>query len=356
MLISVTLMGKNYELCEIAYQLWKIVMGLSREKQSVKKITFTQKVTENEKQIIVAKGRNRRLSLAEGQFIHHECENIFTLHGGVSDELETSQVVYTSNASTIITLLLKGRIKFGYDDLAFDLCADEQPQALIVNLTQPCNFHRHLILGNHVVKLNIMINSRWLRARSAQSCPATQFLSQHKSAAALEFSPEMLAMTHRALKISTPKTLTEFVQLDACIFSLIEQCVKQLASSNVANPQQLATKHCDSVDRAIHYIEQNLKQDISIEQLARLMAMSISSLQNKFKQQLGTTVANYIKDRRLHIARSHLERGYCTVTEAAYDAGYNHPSNFSSAFKKAFGVSPQAFISQSDDGEEITPN
>ncbi len=329
-------------------------MSVVRNKTSVKKVALTHKVVKDEKQIIVTNDKKKIRSLAEGQFIYHECDNIFSLHGGVSEELETSQVVYTSNASTIITLLLEGRIRFGYDDLAFDLSADQQPQALIVNLTQPCNFHRQLMQGNHVTKLNITINSRWLHARSKHSCPATQFVSQHKSVASLEFTPEMLAMTRRALKLTTPKTLTDFVQLDASAFSLIEQCVDQLASSYTNHPQPLVTKYCDSVDRAIHYIEQNLKQDISIEQLARQMAMSVSSLQSKFKQQLGTTVANYIKNRRLHIARKHLERGYCTVTEAAYDAGYNHPSNFSAAFKKAFGVSPQAFISNSNCCEEST--
>ncbi|KQB08598.1 hypothetical protein XV94_13605 [Vibrio metoecus] len=51
-------------------------------------------------------------------------------------------------------------------------------------------------------------------------------------------------------------------------------------------------------------------------------------------------------DERLQLARQQLERGLVSITEAAYEAGYLHPSNFTAAFKKAFGISPQAFLEQ----------
>lgn len=55
----------------------------------------------------------------------------------------------------------------------------------------------------------------------------------------------------------------------------------------------------------------------------------------------------YIRHRRLNIARQHLERGLVSITEAAYEAGYQHPSNFTNAFKKAFGVPPHALAKHS---------
>jgi AraC-like DNA-binding protein len=33
-----------------------------------------------------------------------------------------------------------------------------------------------------------------------------------------------------------------------------------------------------------------------------------------------------------------------SITEAAYEAGYHHPSNFTSAFKKVFGVAPHEVV------------
>ena len=95
------------------------------------------------------------------------------------------------------------------------------------------------------------------------------------------------------------------------------------------------------IEDIISYIEINLDQPLSLESIASKFSMSISNLQRRFKQSYNLTINGYIRYRRLDIARQHLERGLVSITEAAYEAGYQHPSNFTSAFKKAFGVPPQ---------------
>ncbi len=317
--------------------------------QPFKKVLLTQKVNGQAQQTIVTKRKNSSLSLAQGEFISHTCDGIFTLHGGDIHELEDSQVVCTSQAATIITLLIKGSIQFGYDDLEFSLNAQSQPQALIVNLAKPCNFHRRLVKDNHVVKLNLAISPQWIANRIKRKCPASHFVSTHKASTVLRFSDEMLDVTHTVLHLHSPKTLKDFVQLEASCLTLIQMCIEQITQIPESDSIQNSATYSDSIDRAIQYIEEHLSENIPIEKLAQHMAMSVSSLQNKFKHQLGMTIANYTRDRRLHVARKHLEKGYSSITEAAYEAGYQHPSNFSAAFKKAFGVSPQAFLQNNQD-------
>lgn len=96
------------------------------------------------------------------------------------------------------------------------------------------------------------------------------------------------------------------------------------------------------------YIEANLDQALSVSHLAKFSAMSISSLQHKFKNSLGISVLSYIRRRRLNIAKQQLEAGLMSISEAAYNAGYRHPSNFTSAFKKAFGMPPQHLTLKTD--------
>lgn len=318
--------------------------NVTAKSQPGTKVVLTQKIRDSEQQTIVTQRKNSPLSLARGEFISHTCEGIFSLHGGASYELENSQVVCTSEASTIITLLIEGNLQFGYDDLEFTLDASAEPQALIVNLAQPCNFHRRLVKGSHIVKLNLVISPQWIANRIKEACPASQFVSTHKAAAMVNFTSEMLEATKKVLSLSAPKTLNDHIQLEASSFALIQMCIEQLADKPTAESPACCSTYNDSIGKAIHYIEQHLSEDIRLEKLAQHMAMSVSSLQSKFKQQLGMTVASYTRDRRLHIARKHLEKGYCSITEAAYEAGYHHPSNFSAAFKKAFGESPQAFM------------
>lgn len=78
----------------------------------------------------------------------------------------------------------------------------------------------------------------------------------------------------------------------------------------------------------------------SLEELAAEVGMSVSAMQRLFKKFYGTTVADYLRQRRLIEAKEALERNGLSIGEAAYLAGYNHPSNFISAFRRTFGKTP----------------
>lgn len=69
--------------------------------------------------------------------------------------------------------------------------------------------------------------------------------------------------------------------------------------------------------------------------------MSVGSMQSAFKTVYGRTVADFCRELRLLRARDAMERDGISVAEAAYDAGYSNPANFSTAFKRMFGLSPR---------------
>ena len=50
------------------------------------------------------------------------------------------QIVSTAHAAVLVTILLEGKLSFGYDDLEFNLDASEKPQGVVVNLAKPANF------------------------------------------------------------------------------------------------------------------------------------------------------------------------------------------------------------------------
>jgi AraC-like DNA-binding protein len=63
-------------------------------------------------------------------------------------------------------------------------------------------------------------------------------------------------------------------------------------------------------------------------------------MQGAFKAVYGRTIADYSRELRLQRAREAIERNGASVAQAAYDAGYSNPANFSTAFKRLFGLSP----------------
>lgn len=68
--------------------------------------------------------------------------------------------------------------------------------------------------------------------------------------------------------------------------------------------------------------------------------MSTRTLQRQFADLHGIGLLEYARRRRLDLARELLERGDATVAQAAHRAGYAHPANFATAFRRQFGMPP----------------
>jgi AraC-like DNA-binding protein len=77
--------------------------------------------------------------------------------------------------------------------------------------------------------------------------------------------------------------------------------------------------------------------------LARLVGVSLRTLQRYFRAKYDCTVSDWLRELRLESARTRLPT--CeSVKEVAFDLGYKQPSHFTRDFKTRFGVSPRAFI------------
>ena len=96
------------------------------------------------------------------------------------------------------------------------------------------------------------------------------------------------------------------------------------------------------VDDILSYINGNIANPISIEQLAGEFFLSESYICRIFKSATGTTIGKYITARRISIAKALLNEGI-SVSEAYERSGFTDYSNFFKAFTKAVGISPKKY-------------
>lgn len=94
------------------------------------------------------------------------------------------------------------------------------------------------------------------------------------------------------------------------------------------------------VARVIRYLESNFDQPLDVPAIAKVAGMSTSSLHHAFKEVTSFTPIQYLKQLRLHEARSLMLSEGCGAGEAAYRVGYGSPSQFSREFKRFFGETP----------------
>lgn len=94
-------------------------------------------------------------------------------------------------------------------------------------------------------------------------------------------------------------------------------------------------------------IRENLtNEDFSVDQLAKEMAVSRSSLQRKLKGLLGATPNDYIKLIRLKTAAQMLQSGSYRINEVCYMVGFSSLSYFTRCFTSQFGIRPKDYINK----------
>ena len=88
-------------------------------------------------------------------------------------------------------------------------------------------------------------------------------------------------------------------------------------------------------------LERQPEKEYSLCELAHSAAMSPTSLTVKFRQLYGISVFDFLRDCRLALAHRCLQQGY-SVQQSAWMSGYQHASNFATAFRRRYGVAPSA--------------
>jgi AraC-like DNA-binding protein len=86
-------------------------------------------------------------------------------------------------------------------------------------------------------------------------------------------------------------------------------------------------------------VENNLMNNLSLTELAFLANRSLSSFKRDFEKAYGLAPQKYIREKKLEAARHEISKGE-RATELYIPYGYENLSNFNTAFKKKFGVTP----------------
>lgn len=106
-----------------------------------------------------------------------------------------------------------------------------------------------------------------------------------------------------------------------------------------SSPDKKTYSSDTQVEQLLKYINRNLSENLSIDQLANRFFFSKYHMMRKFKNETGYTIHNYITSKRLLLARSLINEG-TPVMKAAQMSGFNDYTTFVRSYKKQFGNAP----------------
>ena len=93
----------------------------------------------------------------------------------------------------------------------------------------------------------------------------------------------------------------------------------------------------------LQYIREHLTDNLSVQQLAQLACMSKPHFFRSFKRELGMSPLDFILHERIQMAKRLLADPMLTVSEAAYQSGFNNLTHFAMQFKKVEGMPPSLY-------------
>lgn len=97
---------------------------------------------------------------------------------------------------------------------------------------------------------------------------------------------------------------------------------------------------------ALKWIDNTLDKKITIYDLCRSLGTNASTLNFKFRKELGTSIWQYILNERMKKAHHLIISTNYSISEIALKCGFNNVYYFSTSFKKFYGTSPKKFKNQ----------
>ena len=116
-----------------------------------------------------------------------------------------------------------------------------------------------------------------------------------------------------------------------------------------------ASDHVSNLDTmifraAMQILHSNLAEPPDLASLATAVGTNARRLNESFRNYVGLTVFDYLREVRMEEARKMLRETNLAVQTVANDLGYGNAANFATAFRDRFGLSPRKYRQSPPDG------
>lgn len=110
--------------------------------------------------------------------------------------------------------------------------------------------------------------------------------------------------------------------------------------ANDRKQEHLREEYMSRINRVIDYIETNIDEDLSLENLARVANFSRFHFHRIFRAIVGETLSQFIQRIRVERAAAQLiDNPRKSITEIAFDCGFSGSATFARAFRETFHMS-----------------
>lgn len=248
-----------------------------------------------------------------------------------------------------INILLEGKVSFKLGNEQYLMDKKGDVASLFINVTGRTEvFTRYLVEDQRVRKVNVSIDKQWLlyRCQSAQERFQIESLfNQGTQVFQPNFPRELLKLSNNLMGFKQQQNFDGKIQAEHITLNIIAICVplvlEGINKKLIPDPQVSKKNMRD--DEFFRLFNVLALQDMSLSNIAINLGVSVSTLQRKVKNKYQLTAIEYVRYKKLDKAKASLVIDGLSIGEIAFNAGYSHVSNFVTAFKKRFNMTPTQF-------------
>lgn len=221
----------------------------------------------------------------------------------------------------------------------------ERPIGFTFCRRHPVPFIRRAPYGTQVSKVVVALTPEWFDQTFGPHNAALPAAAREHLALSRWFPSRRLSLAARELFAPDTGTTTVSRLRDETV--ALEVVTEAL--STIRPPTAREGRRTDMIllNQARDVIESGLANHLSAQMIADEIGVGAGTLRRLFRLAFDCTIVDYVRGRRLDVARTRLEEGN-SVSEVAAFAGYTSSANFATAFRHRFGITPSQARSASD--------
>lgn len=159
----------------------------------------------------------------------------------------------------------------------------------------------------------------------------------------------LLLTSHSDIEFIHQRILTQArqgssLEMDDLVVQLVEKVM--LTMGNKPRVEQVSESlkrhHLSTVEKARDFLFENFTKNIGLQQLAEHCCVSVFHFSRIFKSVMNASPHHYLLGLRLNHAKLALQSTTLTVTEIAFQSGFNSLEHFTAAYRQQFGITPLA--------------
>lgn len=146
--------------------------------------------------------------------------------------------------------------------------------------------------------------------------------------------------------IKAAETCETPAEIGKYLNEMFETCIRRVHEIKEARDVTPSTR------MAIDYITNHIWEKIKLSELSKELGYAEYYLSNKFQKEMGTSINQYIREKKIELAKELLRTSNYSTAEISDSLAFSSPSYFCTVFRKITGLTPMKYLEQFGEVQE----